>query len=338
MVLGIDSSVSHKVPELDGWRGLAILMVLISHFVGGEFFGWMGTFGVQLFFVLSGFFMSNLLFIKHISLKQFFIRRFSRVYPAFFVATLAFYFYSSYKTVPYFVSYDELIATLTFFRTYYPTQVGIWSAEWPIGHYWSLNVEEHSYIYLALLVLVTRHLTIKCLAPLLLVVSTLATIAFMYYYSRLPQSGGSHWSLYSQCAAVGLLASAAYRVIFDRYYHSWLDISPWVTVICFCIAVGLSAPLMWSFSSTTLASLFLAISINHLMSAPTFVKWILALPILRWLGLMSFSLYLWQQPYFQMATEKNIWWPTLAIVSGIVSYYFVEKPMRKFINSRFATD
>ena len=325
---------SKNIPELDGWRGLAILMVLLSHFVGGISFGWMGQFGVQLFFVLSGFFMSNLLFIKKIPLKYFFIRRFSRVYPAFFLSVIVFFIYARFQSKPYLVPLSELIATLAFLRTYYPSDVGIWSAAWPIGHYWSLNVEEHSYIYLAVGALLTRSIRAKILLPIFLVVSTLCTILFMYYYSRSTPSIGSHWSLYSQCASVGLLTSATYRLLLSRYFSDWISISPSVSPICFCMAVILSCPL--GISEPTLAAILLAVSVNHVIAAPVCVKSILSYSPLRWFGLWSFSLYLWQQPFFWFQqTKESIYWPMCAIVFGLISYYCVESPVRRFINLRW---
>ena len=65
---------------LDNWRGWAIIFVLLGHFTslpGVNF----GRFGVDLFFVLSGRLMADLLFLKRIELPTFFYRRFSRVLP-----------------------------------------------------------------------------------------------------------------------------------------------------------------------------------------------------------------------------------------------------------------
>jgi peptidoglycan/LPS O-acetylase OafA/YrhL len=63
-------SISQNLPELDGWRGIAILFVLFSHFIS-SFYG-LGNFGVAIFFVLSGYLMSDLLFIKKVNLNIFF--------------------------------------------------------------------------------------------------------------------------------------------------------------------------------------------------------------------------------------------------------------------------
>lgn len=68
--------------HFDGWRGMAIVMVLISHFLTIPGF-YSGKFGVASFFVLSGALMSNILFVKKTPLAQFYKRRISRILPVF---------------------------------------------------------------------------------------------------------------------------------------------------------------------------------------------------------------------------------------------------------------
>jgi peptidoglycan/LPS O-acetylase OafA/YrhL len=83
-----DSAALHGASELerlaylDGWRGIAILLVLEAHFLG-----WLpvdsGRLGVNVFFCLSGILMGRILFIRRVPLGTFYKRRFSRIYPAF---------------------------------------------------------------------------------------------------------------------------------------------------------------------------------------------------------------------------------------------------------------
>jgi peptidoglycan/LPS O-acetylase OafA/YrhL len=78
----------NRIPTLDGWRGIAILLVLFEH-IGLSWFGgysqpWLltGQHGVTIFFVLSGFLITTKLLVSPIDLKQFYIRRFFRLMPA----------------------------------------------------------------------------------------------------------------------------------------------------------------------------------------------------------------------------------------------------------------
>ena len=138
-----------RSPQLDLLRGVAVLMVMFCHYPYFHFFriGWAG---VDLFFVLSGFLISGLLFTDwkrngHISLKWFFVRRGFKIYPAF-------YFFL-FTTAPVLLVTDQpfrrLGAELFFVQDYFPK---IW------GHTWSLAVEEQFYILLPLLLLLISRL------------------------------------------------------------------------------------------------------------------------------------------------------------------------------------
>jgi peptidoglycan/LPS O-acetylase OafA/YrhL len=123
--------------SLDVLRGVAILLVLGRHYPYYNLWTRAGWIGVDLFFVISGFLISGLLFWEYketgaISLKRFFIRRGFRIYPPYYVFLLL--------TMP--LTIGRLTwADLTFMQSYF---TGFW------GHGWSLSVEEHFYIILPL--------------------------------------------------------------------------------------------------------------------------------------------------------------------------------------------
>lgn len=125
---------------LDGWRGMAISGVLLSHFAGLQVVN-SGRLGVDLFFVLSGLLMSRILFEDKISLATFYRRRISRIVPVFALFLLV--LFSAFAAAGIAVSFKEALASATFTRTFFG-EVQIWDSEFPIGHLWSLNVEEHS--------------------------------------------------------------------------------------------------------------------------------------------------------------------------------------------------
>jgi peptidoglycan/LPS O-acetylase OafA/YrhL len=152
-------SVSEKrLPQLDILRGIAILLVLGRHFpsfpipAGGDFplsvlnewtrFGWIG---VDLFFVLSGFLVSGLLFDEYkkrgrLRLTRFFVRRGFKIYPAFYfllLVTAAFYHHRGIET-------RRLLTEALFVQNYFMGISNIWN------HTWSLAIEEHFYLTLGL--------------------------------------------------------------------------------------------------------------------------------------------------------------------------------------------
>jgi peptidoglycan/LPS O-acetylase OafA/YrhL len=342
----MNSSTSPHLAYLDGWRGLAIVVVLFAHFQH-EYFKWAGNLGVQLFFVLSGYLMGGLLFIKEVPLRDFFARRFSRILPTFLVfVTLMAIYAATLQKKPYLVPFDEFLATLVFARTYFPADISINAGTWQIGHMWSLNVEEHSYVLLALGALIVRTLGRKNLALIFLWLSVLAALFFTLYYPTHQPDGASPWHRRSEAAALGLLASAAYRVTLSRCSLRWLA-HPWpalpllslvVAVFCYWIFAwhGSAQPVL----KYTLAPLLLAYSINHLGQAPDLVRRALSSRILCWFGTCSFSLYLWQQPFDQAYRALAL--PMLpmlmgALACGAVSFYCLENPLRLYLNKKWAT-
>lgn len=126
--------------SLDVLRAVAVFLVLCRHIDTPLFYG--GWIGVDLFFVLSGFLVSGLLFREYqktgsVNVKRFLIRRGFKIYPSFWVmlaVTLLVFGFDSYR---------HLFAELTFTQNFFG---GLWN------HTWSLAVEEHFYVGLAVLV------------------------------------------------------------------------------------------------------------------------------------------------------------------------------------------
>lgn len=326
---------SENIPYLDGWRGLAIIGVLISHF-DILAVDWLGQFGVQLFFVLSGYLMGGLLFIKNVRLSDFFVRRISRVFPTLWVFVAAMAIYASFQPKPYHVTFSEIAAVLTFTRTYLG-DTNIWAREWAIGHVWSLSVEEHSYIFLAVGAFMVRGKG-KFAAPAFLALSVLMTIAIIVSYQMHPPVGLSPWYVRSEVAAIGLLGAACYRVSADRM--PWLRKShPILVLIAFLVALLAYSVYAHKGLQYTLAPLCLAYAINHLSIAPAIVHAALSNKVLRWFGLCSFSLYLWQQPFYYAYELYGMrLMPALAcaIIIGAISYYVLENPVRLYLNRKWA--
>lgn len=135
--------------RLDTLRCIAVFLVIIRH-AGGKWpllanIGWIG---VDLFFVLSGFLVSGLLFSEYkahgsISFKRFFMRRGLKIYPAFYFF-LFLTWMISYIILHNAGSWNPYIHEILFVQNY-------WGGVW--GYCWSLGVEEHFYILLPVLLL-----------------------------------------------------------------------------------------------------------------------------------------------------------------------------------------
>ncbi|MES2678883.1 MAG: acyltransferase [Bacteroidota bacterium] len=138
--------VNERLRELDFLRGIAILLVLLRHANLFSFTTHIGWIGVDLFFVLSGFLVSGLLFKEYlkfgnISPGRFLIRRGFKIYPVYFL------FYPIYL-VPLIASHELKVAPMLADLTFVQNYVNGWG--YAYGPSWSLAVEEHFYIGIAL--------------------------------------------------------------------------------------------------------------------------------------------------------------------------------------------
>lgn len=332
----MQANSSLSIPYLDGWRGMAILLVLVSHFLLGAG----GELGVALFFVLSGYLVSGMLFQRETGLGTFFWRRATRILPTFwlYLAVMAVYT-ALLHPVTYTIPLKEMLATLAFLRTYLPIDESIWSAHWPIGHLWSLNVEEHTYLVLGLIAVLARASGMKRLVRAAMLGCVAASCLFIFYYSRTPPTGASPWMLRSECAALGMLASAWIHTSrplsrFSLVREGHWSIAPLALVAgLLCYVPG--APYL---AAPGLAPLLLALAVNYLDCAPAPLLRLLSLRFLRWCGMCSFSLYMWQQPFYKAIAlygSSRSAALGMALLVGTCAFYFFENPLRRYLNQQW---
>ncbi len=272
-----------RVEYLDGWRGLAIAFVLQEHFFKLAGFD-SGRLGVDIFFCLSGFLMSRILFVQRVPLATFYKRRISRILPVFLLFVLLVYGFALAAGRP--GTWAEFLATLAFLRTYLPGEPGIWHTGLPIGHLWSLNVEEHCYVLLSLLTLVAA---VRRRAGWLLVLLGLAAIGMNLYYDRHPGIAPDDYEIRTETAAAFLLTSAGYYLLRDRVGPL---VRPSMPLAAAALAIPLYVHRLEGGFSELLAPLLLAFAVNHLDRSWAAMRQVLAAAPLRLLGIYSYSVYL----------------------------------------------
>jgi peptidoglycan/LPS O-acetylase OafA/YrhL len=331
MEVRMDQRITHNIPCLDGWRAVAILCLYAGHFFPVAGIN-LGAVGVHLFFVLSGLLMARILFVRPMPIPVFYKRRVARVFPSlyFFIVAIV----GLYAALGMPASWREIAAAESFTINYFPGEPN--GAVMPFGHVWSLCVEEHSYVLLSLVALGHR-------AGKLQARSTVGLLALLWaacgvaYWSSYPQEhlAFDRW-LHSEVSAFGIFAAA--------WLLLWLDgarlrqARPWMFVLL--ALVGFAAH--WWSVALPLTAVFgtgaFALAVNIIDKAPRAVQWLLSLAPLRQLGLWSFSLYLWQQPFYLMVWRRGLpaWEGVLlALGTGIAAYYLLELPARAWLNRRW---
>ncbi len=333
-----NSNVRQTKPELqpnhldylDGWRGLAIAFLLIGHFIkvpGINF----GEIGVSLFFVLSGHLMGKILFLQNTPIPTFYKRRISRIIPAhlFFISTIVTYF----SIFDIKINWPEVITAALFINNYFPGSLG--NNEMPFGHIWSLSVEEHSYILLSLCALFARKN--KNSKIILITLTTLSGFfCWIYWINQSEINVHRNW-MRTEIASFGILSSASLLLTIHKIKLPKIH---WLTYPTL-LGIGITMH-WWSIPkpiATTVGVGSMALCVNLLHSAPEVIKKLLSFKPLTYLGTWSFSIYLWQQPFYLTTYHDNF--PTflailLSITAGILSYYLIENPIRSYLNHRWA--
>lgn len=316
------------VDHLDGWRGVAISSVLFAHFTDIYSFDF-GRLGVDLFFVLSGLLMSRILYERRVPLKTFYWRRTSRILPVFLLFLAVVYVFAALRELEW--TSSEIIASALFLRTYLPAEISIWNTAVPANHLWSLNVEEHSYIALALIAAVP---VLRGREGWALLALAGACAAMIIWYWRTPETSPADYMLRTETAALGLVAAASYHRLkphTERYVRAWMPL------VALAIGISCYAAMLPDVIKTLIAPGCLAFAVNHIGSTYRWAVRALEWKPLRLLGVWSYSLYLWQQPFYALQDDLV---PAvalaLAIGVGVCSYYFFESPVRRWLNNRHA--
>jgi peptidoglycan/LPS O-acetylase OafA/YrhL len=325
---GGDASSLARIAYLDGWRGLAIACVLQGHFMPIHGFE-SGMLGVDVFFCLSGLLMARLLFVKRTPLKIFYERRFSRIIPVFFLYLFTVYVLAYLKGKA--INLQEMLSTLTFLRTYYPAVPNIWTElTVPTGHIWSLNVEEHSYVFMSLLTLVA---VIRKRVGLVLLCVGCAMIVTTAYYASHPRIAPDLFGVRTECAASFVMISAGYSLIKDRFARFVTPMMPVIALVLSCCCYSDWFPLYGA--KSLFAPILLSFTANHLSEASAAMIKVLCFKPLRLLGFWSYSIYLWQQPFYHarltMPPGAAV---VMAVTVGAASFYLFENPTRRWLNER----
>jgi peptidoglycan/LPS O-acetylase OafA/YrhL len=300
--------------QLDCLRGVAILMVILCHTILFRYPGWEaplvqgGWAGVDLFFVLSGFLISGLLFAEFqrtriIRFRRFAIRRALKIYPAFYALVLLTVVlrFATEKPIPVLQAF---LHDLLFLQSYAPGTY---------GHFWSLSVEEHFYILfpLALYLMLRRNGSatdpFRFLPWLFGLVAVTTLLARLFTARYVPFSWQTH--LFPTHLRIDSLLFGVLLSYWAHFHGSrfWGFVQPryplFLLVGAFMISpifiISQYDPWMYTYGFTVLylgfGALLLAVLSIRVELLPQVVQ---ALPrALARIGGFSYSIYLWHIPW-----------------------------------------
>jgi peptidoglycan/LPS O-acetylase OafA/YrhL len=211
-----DQTERKYYPALDGLRGIAILLVLLAHhFDVIPYFPILGPCGVDLFFVLSGFLITDILLRsrgKAKWLQSFFINRVLRIFPVYYLVLLIYFLISPYLDPDviqynyYHAHWEALVFHFNnFLIVFYPnhTEGRIF------GHFWSLSVEEQFYLFwpFAVLLFSSKHSLVFLLITIILIAIGIRLYAW-YSFRDAENYWGAMTNLRFDAIAPGALLAA----------------------------------------------------------------------------------------------------------------------------------
>jgi peptidoglycan/LPS O-acetylase OafA/YrhL len=334
-----------SVPALDGFRGVAVLVVMLYHsaYIAPWFRGHIiddGLLGVDMFFVLSGFLITALLLGEQARrhrtrLGAFYRRRALRLLPALIVLLIAHSIYALVTDLPGGAERSSVLSVLFYYSN---TAVRTGPTAFGLGHLWSLAVEEQFYVVWPLCLVLLLGIRRRTATVVALMIGAIAIVAIhrtiVFHDGVTPLLAYSSTPLRIDSLLVGaLLAQCWVRGVLPK---RGLQIGAWLSLVFVAYAIGHG--MSWAFyfeGGFTLIAVAFAIMIAALLETSWSLRRVLTLAPLRSMGRVSYGLYIWHLPvWFAVARATQGWSDparfTLAIVLTALpvalSWHLVERP------------
>ncbi|MGA2728769.1 MAG: acyltransferase [Terracidiphilus sp.] len=336
---------SHDIPSLDGLRALSIAIVILSHtksllpspiansglfryVIGG------GLHGVQIFFVISGYLITTLLLREYdrtgsVSFKRFYARRALRIFPPFYV-------YFAVLTVLWITGlipehWPTYLASATYTFVYLPNPHG-----WYVEHAWSLSIEEQFYLLWPALLLFA-HRRAKSIPLALAVIALMPFVRIVLYLAapnpeRVLVTSSSADTLMVGCLLALLGNRPAWQQAHRRFLNAWTAavllatgflLVPYLSAK---LTSGIATILVIAFGNTLTTLSIGGILIYVIDNPQALAGRFLNLRLICHLGVISYSLYLWQQIFTGNPTHMHLSVYLLILAAAELSFWLIEKP------------
>lgn len=353
------------LPSLDGWRAIAILGVLMTHDLpwvalghSNTSFRGYGGLGVNLFFAISGLLITTRILeeeelIGRFDVNRFYIRRFFRIQPAAVLYLSVVAILISAKVVH--DGWRYWLGALFLYENFLWRGPVVVPFSYFVGHFWTLAVEEHFYILLSLLLFLIKRFRLAALLGIIVVLNLVTHYAVHHDLTDLDISDRrTYWQI-SYLLFPAALAVALRRPEVKRWaVRFW---RPWTAFMVTAILLllhryagqvhsheGFGFPRHgWSHEVGLLSRFFFALWIvATMLHGRAWMTRLLEWRPLRWIGRISYSVYLWHVLFFFRASaETQITNPVILALSirpvkyvaafgvAALSYYFIEKPLMR---------
>jgi peptidoglycan/LPS O-acetylase OafA/YrhL len=330
-----------RLPQIQGLRALAVVLVLLYHakFLPG------GYIGVDIFYVISGYLITSLLLREcektdGISFARFYLRRIKRLLPAsslvlIITALVSWWVYPSILRAD--LGRDIAAASLYISNYFF----ALWQMDYQnldaippvVIHYWSLAVEEQFYLLWPLIIYLLYKFGKRRTVGIGIAVITLISFLLSLFLT----SASPLWAFYSLPTRAWELGIGALVLFFPAKWGDFQGYA-WLAVI----AIGYSAARFTDASAFPgTAALFpvlaTALTLASVKNWPKVIDTSSRLPVIQWLGNISYPLYLWHWPVLvipnlYLGRDLSIMERLMAIVLTLIladlTHRFVEQPLR----------
>ena len=331
--------------EIDGLRSIAVVPVILFHAGLTLFSG--GYVGVDIFFVISGYLITSIIVeeVKQgkFSIVNFYERRARRILPALMVVVIISYILAHiFMPAELYVLFAQsAVAVSTFLsNVYFYLTSGYFAPavdEMPLIHTWSLAVEEQYYVFFPVMVSVIWAIRKNWLVPAIVILAALSLIT-SEYLAAVKANDANFYLIFSRAwelFAGSLIAlTPTNKLHFKNGVDDLLAGTGLLLIFIAIFEFDSDTPFPGIYAAVPVIGTMLIIAFAH---QTTLVGRFLSNPISVWIGLLSYSLYLWHQPLFAFLRLKSVGEPdwklfsvaiVLTFILAYLSWRFIENPFR----------
>jgi peptidoglycan/LPS O-acetylase OafA/YrhL len=317
---------------------LSIALVLFAHTSGTRFFPSfvlarrdLGNLGDRVFFVISGFLITTLLLDElettgTISLRWFYLRRALRIFPAAYTYIAVMFVAASLGWIA--LNSGDFLHAITYTVNYQ------FNRPWHTIHLWSLSVEEQFYmLWPAVLLLTGKRLGLRIAAAVIVIAPILRVVTY-YLIPPLSWTVGTSFQTNADALACGCVLAGITTWLGSQPGYLKMVTSKWFTLapVLIFTASFLQTKLAFSLPiGDSFMNIAIAICIDRSVRFESdAVGRVLNWKPLVFIGVLSYSIYLWQEPFLnRLGTSSVNWFPVNLIcvaTAAYISYRWVEKP------------